>query len=332
MQFLVFVGKVAIAMVLALGLVDFGLRVFWPSDMRLDENFSAPLLTRIIARDDLQKRIVFLGDSALWGYGLDAQDAVPSLLAAQGFPVENLSYEGGSIANTYAMLRILLAHGVRPRMVVFNVNIKEFSPGDSAYRTLYPAVEQLAWPLLAPAERQRLDHKAKTTLDARLDRRIGGIWMLYGMRSDIRERIFGAADAATAVDDRIHVLSGEAQRAARAHIPTGDRFLGTYDLTPLDGENVEVFFLRRLCELVKTAHLHAVAILTPTNHVLLHEYIDTPDYDAQLAYVTKMMDAAGLTVLDDDRRFGTEDFLDNDHLTARGNALWAAQLARALTQ
>jgi lysophospholipase L1-like esterase len=332
MRFLVFVGKVAIAMVLALGLADLALRAFWPNDLRLDENFSAPLLTRIIARDDLQKRIVFLGDSALWGYGLDAQDAVPSLLAARGFPVENLSYEGGSIANTYALLRILLAHGVRPRMIVFNVNLKEFSPGDSAYRTLYPAVEQLAWPDLTPPERQRLDRKAKTTLDARFDRRIGSVWMLYGMRSDIREKIFGAADASTALDDRIHALSGEAQREARAHVPTADRFLGTYDLAPLDNENVEVFFLRRLCELVKIANLRAVAILTPTNHTLLHEYIDSPDYAAQLAYVTEMMENAGLTVLDDDRRFAAKDFLDNDHLTADGNVLWATQLARELTR
>ena len=45
-----------------------------------------------------------------------------------------------------------------------------------------------------------------------------------------------------------------------------------------------------------------------------------------------MMENAGLTVLDDDRRFAAKDFLDNDHLTADGNVLWATQLARELTR
>jgi lysophospholipase L1-like esterase len=330
MRFLVFIVKVGVAMVFALVLIDLALRAWWPSELRLGENFSAPMMLRIISRDNLQNKTVFLGDSALWGYGLDASDAVPSLLSARGIPVENLSFEGGSVVNTYAMLRILLTHAVRPRLLVFNVNLKEFSPGDSAYQTLYPAVEQLAWPVLTPDERQKLDRKAKSTLDARLDRTIGSVWLLYGMRSVLREKVFGAADAATAVDDRIRVLSGEAQREALAHVPTADRFLGTYDLAPLDDTNVEVFFLQRLSDAVRAAHLHAVAILTPTNHTLLHDYIDSPNYAAQLAYVTKTLNSAGIAVLNDDRRFGAQDFLDNDHLTARGNDLWASQLAREL--
>lgn len=330
MRFLRFLGTVAIATLLTLAAADAIARAAFPHLLRLERDFSATYLRRVLSADRNRRPIVVLGDSALWGYDIRADQVAASILMHKGWPIENLAYEGGSTANTYAMLRVLLHDGVRPRLLVFNVNLKEFSAGDSAYRTLHPTVERLVWPLLTPAERALLVPHVKQTLDAKIDRALGNVWFLYGIRSDLRDKLFGHTDMAHAVRAWTNGLSGERARLAVATAPTADRFLGTYDLDPLTRSNVEVVFLRKIVGVVKRRHLPAIAILTPTNHALLHEYIDSPAYQDQLAYVTAILHRAGIRVLDYDARFPARDFIDNDHLTPAGNAKLAAMLEREL--
>jgi hypothetical protein len=328
-----FVGTLLQALAAAVAVlftVDLGVRAWFPSLPRFDDNFSAAYLRRSLVPANIDGRIVFAGDSALWGYKLSPQDAAVTRLRAGGMPVVNLSYEGGSAPNTYALLKLMFAAGAKPRAVVFNVNSKEFNEADSAYRTLYPAVEQLAWPLLSAGDRALLHPTQPDTIDARIDRFLGRYWTLYGMRVDVREQLFGAVDAATALQTFQHQLSGETQREADAHRPTPDRFLGTYDLSPLDESNVGVVFLKRTLALLRAQHVAGYAILTPTNHALLHDYIDVPEYRHNLDFLTKIATRGGARVLDYDRAFATSDFIDNDHLTAAGNVKLAAMLRRDL--
>jgi hypothetical protein len=328
MRFLRFLIGVTVSAVLALAAVDIVVVSLFPHLTRLSVDFSSAYLNRIAHEDRQRSEIVVLGDSVLWGYRLADGQSAPSILARQGWPIENLAYEGGSTANTYALLRVLLEKGVRPRAVIFNVNLKEFNVNDSAYQKLHPAVETLAWPLLTPQDRSNLIPTNPQTLDARIDRSLGRFWFLYGARSDIREFLFGHSDAATALKDMVGSLSGRAARESVKHVPTADKFLGTYDLSPLSGSNVGVYFLEKLASLLQGQHVPAFAILTPTNHTLLQEYIDSPDYDAQLAYVTRLLTKHGIVVLNYDRLFAGDAFLDNDHLTAVANERFAAMIQR----
>lgn len=313
----------------ALVCIDVLVRFAFPPLLRFETNFSAAYLRSAIAPTQVDGHVVFLGDSVLWGYKIAPREAAVSRLIAAGVPARNLSFEGGSIVNTYALLRSIEAFGGRPSLVVFNVNLKEFNRADSAYATLYPALEKTAWPLLANDERSRLKAtQQRATIDAFADDRLSRVWALYGMRSDIRNLLFGDSDAATAFRSFVNRASGEEQRAEAAHRPTPDRFLGTYDLSPLTQANVEVFFLRRIGQLMRSEHVPAIAVLTPTNHVLLHDYIDTPEYDAQLRYAASLLEAYGIRVVNYDRAFGSSDFLDNDHLTARAQATFAERLRK----
>jgi len=329
-RFLALLAKVLLSMALTLALVDIAVRLILPREPRLEDNFSAAYLQRAIRGDGLARKTVFVGDSALWGYRVAVADAALTRLSRAGAPVENLSFEGGSVANSYALLRVLDTCGVRPKAFVFNVNLKEFNTADNQYRTLYPALEQLVWNDLSPVQRAVLAQTQKPTLDARIDRALSGVWALYGMRSDIREMLFGSADAAGAVAAVTHGLSGESARYAVLHKATPNRFLGTYNLAALTDANVEVLFLRELGARLGRERIPAYAILTPTNHRLLHDYIDVPEYDAQLSLVRRILVAQGITVLNYDRAFASSEFLDNDHLTAAGNAHLATLLRRDL--
>ena len=329
MRFLALLARTGVTFLLTLALIDVAVRAFFPPLPRLATNFSAAYLDRTIERITPRDDVV-LGDSVLWGYRLPASASAVSLLAKRGVPVVNLSFEGGSMANTYALLKLMELRHIQPHAVVFNVNVKEFNAADSAYRTLYPGVERAVWGTLSPAQRDRLKPTQTTSFDGRVDARLSGIWALYGMRSDVRELLFGQADAVTAVKSVVNDLSGETARADAAHAPTPDRFLGTYDLAPLTDANVEVAFLHDTVAQLNAMHLSALAILTPANHTLLHDYIDVPEYEAQLRYLGDILRRGGVRVVNYDRAFPSSDFLDNDHLTVAGNAKLAQQLARDL--
>ncbi len=324
-----FCAKVALTAIAVLALLDIVFVATFPQFPRLGDNFSAAYLVRELRALRGTRPIVVLGDSALWGYGVPAREsAIVRLARKTGQLWINLSYEGGSPANTYAMLRLLQRYGVRPRAVVFNVNLKEFNRDDSSYQRLYPAVEVLVWNALAPAERNRLKAAVTHNIEARLGRDLELIWPLYAMREDLRQALFKAPDAAHAIANIVERSSGAATEVAADHRPTPERFEGTYDLSALDEHNVSLFFLQRIAQVVASERLPTYAILTPSNHRLLHEYIDVPEYRDQLGTVRRVLARRRIRVLDYDSAIASRDFIDNDHLTVRGNIELAKLLER----
>jgi|GEM_PF-957938 len=317
---------------LCLLLVDVGLSFWRPAPQRLPEQFSSAYLQRYVAGQRGRSPIVFLGDSVLWGYRLPADDAAASLLRRR-FPrqsIVNLSYEGGSSANTYFMLRYLLASFVRPTLVVFSVNSKETNSADSAYSRLHPSLEALVTPLLSSADRKLLTLQPPPTVASHLEAGVADVWGLYRYRTDIREAFFGTDDAAGALRNALQHLTGSATLQAQAHRPTADKFLGTYDLAPLGSDNVDFTYLKKIYALLRKERIPAVAFLTPTNHVLLNDYIGVPEYDGKLRQLETALRQPGTTVLNLDRSMSTGEFFDNDHLTIEGNRRLAALLTPAM--
>lgn len=264
---------------------------------------------------------MFLGDSVLWGYKLAPSDAATTILGAR-FPnnrVLNLSFEGGSSVNSYFMLRYLESRGIRPALVVFNINSKESNRLDSAYKRLHPSLEAVVLPLLDETDRKRIDLQKPKGTAGRLQAYVERIWRLYRYRTDLREALFGADDAATALNQFLANRTGATVREAKLHRPTADRFLGTYDLAPLRNDNVDFIYLRKLGALLKDLKIPAIAILTPTNHKLLSDYIDAPAYTDRLRQAAAPLRKDGITVLDLDATITPAEFLDNDHLTVEGN-------------
>jgi hypothetical protein len=315
----IFAARTAVTALVTLFAFDCLFNALFPTFPRLAESFSAAYLAREARKLVPAHPIVVLGDSVLWGYRLPAQQAAITLLSGRDPRWVNLAYEGGSAANTYAMLRILNQAGVVPRAVVFNVNLKEFNPADSGYNKLYPAVEQLAWPTLAAGERLKLAPVASHTFSANLNAAVESVWHFYAMRYDVRAAVFSQPDAAHSLQSALENWDGTAMRKALAHRPTQEKFEGTYDLSPLNDDNTGVFFLRRVARLLAAARIPAYAILTPTNHRLLHEFIDVPEYRAQLLFVMRLLEPYGVRILNYDRAFKPNEFLDNDHLTSAGN-------------
>jgi hypothetical protein len=315
--------------------VDQLLLLWHPPQVRLAEQFTGDRFERLID-DGAGDRDVLavLGDSVLWGYKVaPGQSAPVRLAAATGLRVVNVSYEGGSAANTYFGLRLMLQRQLRPREVLFNINSKEFSPADSAYNRLHPSLRQDVEPLLTDVDRRDLAAQPEPDLNGRLERIAAASWRLYRWRADLREALFGQADASTALASFVQTLTGESGRAAAGHAPTADHFFATYDLTPIGNDNVAYRYLERTASLLRSEHLHAVVFLTPTNHALLHEYIDAPEYDANLRRLSAAFAGIpGVTVLNLDRAIPAAQFIDNDHLTPAGNEHLARILAGPLRE
>lgn len=303
-------------------LADAALAWWSPKPLRLPESFSPAYFQRYA--DSLRGErnvVVVLGDSVLWGYKIRAEDAMPALLQRR-LPhdhVLNLSYEGGSTTNSEILVRYLLARGIRPRLVIFNVNSKEMNPADSAFRRLEPAVEEAARPLLDRSDSKLLTLLPNPNVNQRLGALVERYWRLYRYRVDLREKVFRTDDLATLLTAASGRLTGYAQRAEAAHRPTAERFLGTYDMTPLDATNTAFARMNRMSEELRASGIPALAFLTPTNHALLHAYIDVPDYYDNLKTIRDALAARGVPVANLDNAVPQREFIDNDHLTPRGN-------------
>ncbi|MBV9149852.1 MAG: hypothetical protein JO024_08300 [Candidatus Eremiobacteraeota bacterium] len=320
-----------IVAILMLILLDVGLRFWAPHPTRMPVQFSAAYLDRITTQLSAKRNLILaLGDSVLWGYGVDAKDAAMSVLRSDygAGDLVNLSFQGGSPENTYILLRSLLDRGIRPRLVVFNVNLKEFNPADPSYRRLFPAVEEENRAQFDPDDRRLLQMNAQSrALGALLDQYVGRYWQLYHFRSDIKQAIFGEDDMARWLTARVEDLTGTNARRAAAHKPTPDRFIGTYDLTPLASGNVAFQYFEKTMRLLNSRHIRAIAFFTPTNHRLLHEFIDTPEYDDNVAAIRRVASRYGIVTLNLDRAVPPAEFIDNDHLTVEGNRRLAQLLA-----
>jgi hypothetical protein len=303
----------AVALVVAIAIVaaeNLLVAYCFPQLARLTTDFSSAYLRRELR--DLAAGpppAIFFGDSVLWGYRLDADQTAVAILAARGRTCANLAFKSGNPPNDYALARLLVASSVRPSVVVIEVNQAVLNPADREYQTLHPGIAAPAQPFLTAADRARLTEPPPP---AQADDVLASISPLYAMRSDVRETLFG--DAPQAPIGRL----------------TPDMFEGTYNLVPLTETNVGVFYLERAVEFLHRARIRTLAFLTPTNHALLHDYIDNPQYRANSTYLGRALQRRGAEVLDLDQAFPAAEFIDNAHLTAEGQRRLAALLGAAI--
>ncbi len=312
-----------------LALLDFALDFWHPFPARLPEQFSPAYLSLYLRDVPRGKPVVaFLGDSVLWGYKINQTDSAVADLQRDvpGAQMLNLSYEGGSIPNSEVMLRTLLHSGLRPAGIVLQINVKEFNQVDSAYRTLHPSLERAATDLLTPDDRRVLQMHAPTDLNAKLNRFVERIWRFYRFRSDLREQIFGTDDMAGALVNAAKRITGTAAAEELAHRPTTEKFLGTYDLAPIDRQNVGMEYYQQLMRELCAAKVPTLVFLTPTNHRLLHDYIDVPEYDENLRRLMAVPHCGAIRIVNLDRLIPSRMFLDNDHLDRDGQRILAARL------
>jgi len=259
--------------------------------------------------------VVFLGDSAIWGYGLPADQTAISLLNDRGCHCVNLAFKAGSPANDYALVRLFAEFGVRPKLVVIEINQRPLNQTDDSYNSLHPAIASLAGPLFTAADRKSLKLPAPAPpIAAHLDRILSSAWTLYAMRADLRALMLGDVDSLP-------------KKKA-----TAEQFLGTYDLTPLDETNEGVRYLEKTADLLREQGIPTIAFMTPTNHALLHDYIDDPAYAANGEYLKAILKKHGVRTIDLDRGFPTSEFIDNAHLTPKGQIRLAAILSRDILE
>jgi len=310
-----------------LAVLDVGLRQWQPWPARLPENFSAAYFERVV--DDAgakDARVLIVGDSAIWGYHLYTNESLGSRLALL-LPSErvlNLSIQGGSPVNTYVAISEALRRGLRPRLVVFNLNLKEFDPEDRSYDRILPAFAPAARRLSSTDQKSFIYQAGGETRTARFVERF---WALYRYRVDIRQSVFGDADFASRIASFASTLTGRTAREDALNAPTPDKYLGAYDLTPLGSDNISLQYTRETLRLLKDRGITAVVYLTPTNHGLLHDTIDVPEYDANLRALGRVARSYGARLYNLDRAFPQKAFIDNDHLDAAATAALAQNVA-----
>ncbi len=277
---------------------------------RLATDFSPAFLQRELhAVAAMPPQVVFLGDSVLWGFRLQPERGAISLLRSRGCACLNLAFKAGSPPNYDVMTRLMLAARLRPQKVVIEIDQKVFNAVDDSYAKLHPALAELGTSLLPPRDRLLLTVAPQTAQPQRtLDGVLDALWLPYALRSDVRETLSN--------DDAAPPL----------HVPTSGDLDSTYDLSALTPANVGVAFLIDTADTLRANHIPAVAFFTPTNHTLVGEYIDNPQYLERAAYLRALLEKRGIRVLDLDRAIAAPEFFDEVHLTAAGQRHLASLL------
>jgi hypothetical protein len=279
---------------------------------RLATDFSPAYLDRELSSLASEPpRVVLLGDSVLWGYRVAQDRSAAARLASRNVSLENLAFKTANPASDLFLLRLMDQRGVKPKLVVLELNLQVFNPFDQSYRAIHPAVATLAWPFVGPGDVRALHITPPAGWQASLEPILEGAWLLYAMRSDVRETLVPPAEAP---------------------LPplTPDMFTMTYDQAPLRPSNLEVKYLTETADFLRSHAIPAIAFLTPVNHQLLHEFIDNEQYAANKRTVARVLQQRGITVLDWDAALPGGDFFDNDHLNLKGQDDLAALLAKAL--
>ena len=281
---------------------------------RLPTDFSGAYLRRELNTIEVAPaQTIFIGDSVLWGYGIEGDATAVALLKARGCRCVNLAFKSGNPPNDYFMARLLLAADIRPAVVVIDVNQAVLNESDAYYQSLHPTIAEMSAPLLSASDRARLsvpDAPPKT--QQQVDRILSRISSLYAMRADIRE-----------------ALRGNDDKSLNLRMTPG-LFEGTYDLSPLTENNVGVHYLEQTVALLHRDGIRVVAFLTPTNHALLRKYIDNAHYTRNSDFLKRTLRQHGAIVMDFDRALPGVEFIDNAHLTSDGQRRLAALLAAAL--
>ncbi|PZR59015.1 MAG: hypothetical protein DLM50_01930 [Candidatus Meridianibacter frigidus] len=316
--------------VMLLVLTDLGLHAWNLQPQRLPEHFSSSYLTRYVDQFKGQGNLlVVVGDSVLWGYGVPPQDSTVAVLRRE-FPnlaVLNLSYEAGSPINVDFLLRYLLARGLRPRAVLFDLNPISFNQTTSSYDTLNAALARVCVPdLVSSFDRERLNagsSAATRDVSERTDRFLEQHWLLYGLRVDMHQALFGDVDASTALWGRINTSRASGGAPAYAQM---------YDLTPLGRQNVAYAYTEHSFAMLGAQHIPMLGFLTPTNHALVHTFVDVRAYDENLQRLQQLGHRYGVRILNFDRLLAQKNFIDNTHLTTAGNRRLAKALSPAIVR
>lgn len=308
---------IAFATVVLLALAENALiSVYLPRVSRFATDFSPTFLDyklRALAANAPQA--VFMGDSALWGYALSPDQNAVALLAKNGCRCDNLAFKAGGPPNYYGLARLFDRYRIHPSLAVLEINQPSFNPDDQSYRTLNRSLAALAAPVLETSDRTALGLRpGDSGIPARLEDALSSAWLVYGARADLRAVVTGDIDPVP------------------ARRPTADDFLGTYDLTPLDESNVAVQYLEKTVDTLHEQKIPVAAFMSPTNHALVHEYIDVPAYRANREYLARLLERRGVIVIDLDQAIPAQDFIDNTHLTADGQRRLAALLLKAMPQ
>lgn len=299
-------------------------------------------------------KIVFLGDSVVYGGGVKADEqTVPSYFyryLRSRFPerdiqVFNFSLAGCTPADTYNILSFLADADID--LIIYDVNLAWLRtprvmehPGlANMVREKLPAdVQQIFAPQANPLARQ-----------SRSSRYVGQVWYLYGHRIFLNYWWFGQPlkeKIKTAVTHRsLRFLLPGAQNYTPDKIelrkPWYEKNFDGIDLSKgrmgdesLRGDNPRWLMFVNLVELVQSRGTPGVFFAIPLNRTLLDKYgmLNEGSFRLNKHQALTLAQKHGITVFDYTRAVNDYYFVDWLHPTKEGNRELAARLAEDVIQ
>lgn len=295
-------------------------------------------------RNDAGKKVLFLGDSAMFGSATAADnETIPAYvaeIAAQKWPGEqvhfyNIAMRGLGSADAYHLLQLLQDSPHVADLIVYNVNIGWLTDEKLVNRQLildlYP-IDRVDWAGL------KLEKPNKWDPERLLGEHVMKHWNLYRYRYMVSYWLFGKPiyHAIEDAADRLYetVDSGE---DSLIYLPWyekewDDKLAGDWKIGRIYENNKQWQYFDRMLQLMSKTSRETMVYFTPRNGELLQKYdkVDHVAMKQSKEKITKTAMGYQIHVFDFEDLVESSQFSDTIHPLSEGNRTIAEAIVREM--
>ena len=287
---------------------------------------------------DSGPKIVVLGDSFVWGTGVNENQTFPAELEkylAQKIPdrkyrVYNLAIPASPAADVYAVLKKV--GPLKPDLIILNTNYFFFSISEPQVHSNYP---WLAANFADEPDRDRLVAKLNTmTPEFRLGELVRKSLPLYRYREEINIKLIGTNKPQTRFDDILNSVvlktryffgleknwKPEAGKADAENLAWG------YSTVPVTPDRANYIFSVKIADYLDKNRLNAAVFITPHNADVVGRFLEQEGYRKNNKIIKDIFLNRKFSFFDYENRLDDSLQTDNVHLSAGGSGEFARLL------
>lgn len=285
-------------------------------------------LLKIIAADK-QPKVIMIGDSYLWGTGVEPEQLASERLKERltteypNIHVWNIALPASHAADVYAMLKAILP--MKPTALIMNTNYYFFTiPEDRNHMT-----QKWMLPLLADEEEYNdlLRVLGINNLELHIKTFMQKLIPVYRHKIELNLKLLGTTNGQDYITGEIAKLYAWLNHHTPIYLPAGviterayREFYNPHIITP---EQTNVIYAKKIAELLDQSGVPTYMFSTPQNPIVLGSLIDNEIFDSNMAMIDHIYR---------DRNFVYENLhgmidpiyqRDNIHLTPEGHTVMA---------
>lgn len=289
---------------------------------------------------DKGPKIVVLGDSFVWGTGVDEKETFSERLeqyiskktGSKHYNVYNLGIPASNAADVYAVLKKV--GPLKPDLIIVNTNYFFFSVSERLVHMNYPwLVENFK---NEPEKDKLINSLNIMTPEFRIGELVRRAIPLYRYREEINIKLLGTNKPQNKFSDILNslVLKGrwtlglEKNWKPKIGKESGEKLAWAYSPDPVTPQRANYVFSDKIAAYLKKNNLNAVILLTPHNNNVVGKYMEAEGFKKNSKVIKNIFTQKDLPFFEYEDRLDDRYHADHIHLTSEGSKVFAELLGK----